>query len=220
MRYISFTFDDGSITGANKVNEILTPYHATFYIVTGWIKPNNIKINDRFNINIDHGTIEQWKNLSNLGHDIGSHTHTHLKADDPNIVQDCDKSLEIIKLIHKSPHNISSPHFTNLQIIGFDSIRLGTYETMHKKFEFEKLYNNLNDLNLMKLYCCDFEPFKVKTIINQIPDNTWLILAYHSLDGEGFQPISSDDLRAIKDCAIENKYEIKTVREMVIILKK
>ena len=41
-RFLSFTFDDGFINGAKKIDRILNPYKGTFYIVTGWVHPDNV----------------------------------------------------------------------------------------------------------------------------------------------------------------------------------
>jgi len=214
MRYVSFTFDDGSITCAKKIHQLLHPYHATFYVVTGWLSPTTIKITDRFNIDVDHGTLDQWKEVSELGHDVGSHTHTHMKANDIEIEKDCIQSLEVIKQIHEAPYNISSPHFTDLKVKMFDSIRLGTYETMHKSFVFEKYFNKLNNIDFLSLYCCDLYPDKVLQILEKMPHNSWLILAYHSLDGEGFCPVESNQITILKNALRKEKIDIVCVSEM------
>jgi hypothetical protein len=218
MRYVSFTFDDGSITGAKKVAEILKPYKATFYIVTGWVLPNKQPVLDRFNKNVDHGSIKDWIELSVLGHDIGSHTATHVKGNDLNIEKECHISLDFLRHIHLGPYSISSPHHSFIKTDIYDSVRVGTYETIYKKVVFDRIYNKLENINLKEIYSCDEQYSVLSQIINLInDDNIWLVLSYHSLDGEGFCPITSKELDQLKDLFLRSNYEIKSVKEMILL---
>jgi hypothetical protein len=218
MKYVSFTFDDGAINGARKVSEILEPYKATFYIVTGWTKPNSVNVDDKFNRNVDHGSIQDWIELAKKGHDIGSHTVTHKKGDDLEIEKECNESLDFLRRIHLGPYSISSPHHSFIKTTIYDTVRVGTYQTIHKKFVFDRLYNNLEGLDFKEIYSCD-EPYSIlKEIINLITvDNIWLVLSYHSVDGEGFCPITIEDLKSIKHLFLNNNYEIKSMKEMFLL---
>ncbi|PIN93322.1 hypothetical protein COU54_03505, partial [Candidatus Pacearchaeota archaeon CG10_big_fil_rev_8_21_14_0_10_31_24] len=107
-RYVSFTFDDGFIAGAQKVAKIIHPHKATFYLVTGWVKPNSIEIKDEYNIDADHGDIKQWQKLAQLGHEIGSHTVSHpipQEADLDEYIQ----SLDYLKHFHSGPYSLAMP---------------------------------------------------------------------------------------------------------------
>lgn len=207
MRFASFTFDDGSITGARKVDEILNQFKATFFIVTGWVKPNNIPINDRFNLTIDHGNIDDWIKLSKNGHDIQSHTHSHIRGTDKNINDDCENSLNFIKKIHDGPYTISTPFNSETNVDIFKLIRLGT----PNKFETNDIFN----LNLKKIYSCDYEPYKVLQNLDNFKDNSWLILAYHSIDNEGFCPIKSKDLEDLKNEFVREDIKILTINNFL-----
>jgi hypothetical protein len=220
MKYVSFTFDDGAIKGARTVCSILEPYKATFYVVTSWVRPTNVQISDRFNTNVDHGTISDWEDIAKQGHDIGSHTATHVKGSDPNIENECHKSLDFLRRIHLGPYSLSSPHHSFVKTDIFDTVRVGTYETIHKKNIFEKIYNNLDSLNFREIYSFDESYFVLSQIINLIPDNSWLVLSYHSLDGEGFCPVTSEDLRKSKQLFLSNDYKIKSMKEMFLELCK
>src|SRR2546430_1055956 len=82
-RFVSITFDDGLIKGAQRTAAIFDAFvlKATFYVVTGWVGPREIPwIRDRWNWGLDHGTWHDWIDISQRGHDIGSHTVTHLNA--------------------------------------------------------------------------------------------------------------------------------------------
>jgi hypothetical protein len=213
MRYVSFTFDDGAINGARKVHEILSPYKATFYIITGWVKPNNSYVDDKFNVDVDHGSLDDWKYLSEIGHDIGSHTATHKKGDYNRIEEECCESLEFLKKIHLGPYSISSPHHSFIKTSIFDSVRVGTYQTIHKKngHEFNKL-----SCDLKEIYSCDENYQSLSSTVPQVSDdNIWFVMSYHSIDNEGFCPISSDDLRKSKTLFLDYGYQIKSVKEMI-----
>ena len=58
----------GYINGAIKMDQILHPYKATFYIIVGYL--DNIS---------GRGDVSDWQVLPDKGHDIGSHTITHSK---------------------------------------------------------------------------------------------------------------------------------------------
>ena len=73
-RFVTITFDDGLINGAHKAVSVLDEFglHATFYLVTGWIRPRKVPwIRDRWNRGLDHGNWRDWINIKNRGHDIG-----------------------------------------------------------------------------------------------------------------------------------------------------
>ena len=223
-RYISFTFDDGFIKGAKKIDKILHPYKATFYITTGWVKPNNTPILDAYNHGIDHGTIDDWKELSRKGHDIGSHSVTHKSLKYLNITKEelekeYKEALNFIKSIHNGPYSLAFPHNYNMDLnVKHDSIRVG-----HGRI----IYNKLEKINLQKIICWSpwINPIteeneqKIYKKILKVPANSWIVLSLHSIDGEGWQPWSSESLRRLKDFVIKVNYKIKTMAEMTSILK-
>ncbi|MDD2807215.1 MAG: polysaccharide deacetylase family protein [Patescibacteria group bacterium] len=214
-RYVSFTFDDGLINSANKVNDIIYPNKAIFYIVTGWLKPNPIKINDKCNIGLDHGDFEQWKKLSNLGHEISSHTVCHAgpSSDGPD---GYIESLKYIQQFHPGPYSLAMPYgIKSPDNPPYDSIRLcdGKY-----------IYNSLEKIDLLELI--SFDPFegrltieKALKKISQLPANSWLILRAHGLDNEGYCPWPSEYLKKIYELLLIENFEIKTIREMTLEVK-
>src|SRR5262245_44760551 len=82
-RFVTITFDDGLIEGARKAVTILREFElsATFYLVTGWIRHRQIPwIRDPWNKGHDHGSWSDWREIQACGHDLGSHTVTHINA--------------------------------------------------------------------------------------------------------------------------------------------
>jgi len=216
-RYLSFTFDDGFIDGAKKVDKILYPYNATFYIVTGWVRPNNVPVDDDFNKGADHGSIEDWVTLSGKGHDIGSHTVSHAAEKEPDSECEYKKSLDFIKQIHDGPYNFSCPHHVEVKasMPYYDTVRIGRDK---------RIYNDFGEVNMHRLISWEpsgnpvYERKAFKTIA-EIPGNSWMILSMHSLDGEGWNPWGSDALNRLKDYALKCGYNIKSVAQMVEILR-
>src|SRR5579872_6164356 len=81
-RLASITFDDGFRSAAESSHRILEKfgYAATFYLVTGWVKPERARISERYNVGRCHGDWQFWRDMSALGHEIGSHTFSHMNA--------------------------------------------------------------------------------------------------------------------------------------------
>lgn len=215
-RYASFTFDDALIDSAYKIDKLIYPYKATFYIVTGWLKPNPIKIEDIYNIGVDHGDIKQWQELSSLGHEIGSHTVSHVKVNSLNMEKEYFDSLSFIKKFHKPPYSLAMPYCLKpITPLSYDSIRLG---------QGKKNYNSLKKINFSQLNSFDpvenrlsvKEAFK---IIDHLPASAWLIFRAHGLDGEGYCPWQSEYLEAIYKFLLSEKFQIKTMAEMTAKFK-
>jgi len=217
MKFATFTFDDGAINSAYKVDTLLSPYKATFYITTGWVKPFQVPIGDRFNQSVDHGSVETWHYLAKKGHDIGSHTVTHIRGNHPNIKGECLDSFRFIQCFQEAPYSFSCPHHTVVETFLYNTVRTGPFETVNKtKFSKDKIYNNLDRLNMYRLYC--YDPLdKNDDLLNDLPDNIWLIFAFHGIDNEGFVPVSSERLSEYKNIVLKNGFEIKSMRDMTLL---
>jgi hypothetical protein len=129
-------------------------------------------------------------------------------------LEDCQKSLDFIKQIQNPPYSFASPGFStpvdNIKI--FDSMRIG-----HKGLS---IYNSLRNVDVNKLV--SFGPNGEGrilqagiNILKTIPDDSWVILTLHGLDGEGFEPITSEELKDLADIVIKMGFEIKSVKEML-----
>jgi|SRR3989344_9320118 len=214
-RYLTFTFDDCLLDGAKKIDKILNPYKATFYIVTGWLGPNPLPITDESNINLNHGTLDDWKELSERGHDIGSHSVTH-NTHNTHDAKEFDASLEVIKEIHNGPYSAAFPHNKVLSITSpYHTIRVG-YE--------KKLSNDLENVDLHNIISWGPWPqslnlFRIKWKVNHVPSKNWLVFNLHSLDGEGWHPWTSRELASIKNYALRKGFQIKTMADMYKIIK-
>ena len=219
-RYLTFTFDDGLLDGAKKIDKILDPHKATFYIVTGWLEPNAIPITDKSNVGCNHGTLEDWKNLSNRGHDIGSHSVSHTKPTDltkiKSLQTEYELSLNVLKSIQTGPYSASFPYNQIYRITAdYNTVRVG---------DTEPIYRLLNDVNVRKIIPWSPWPeslplWRIKWKIGQVPSNSWVVLGLHSLDGEGWQPWKSKELKSLKNYLVRKGIKIKTMKQMYEIIK-
>ncbi len=212
-RYASFTFDDGLITSARKIDKIISPHKATFYIVTGWLKPNPLSIIDPPNIKPDHGDIAGWQELTNRGYEIGSHTVSHIRASEPGAEKEYQASIEFIKQFQPGPYSLAMPNSTESPstINSYDSIRVG---------DGEKIYNSLKEINFARLISWD--PVENKLSLEQtlkkikyLPADSWLILRAHGLDDDGYCPWPSEYLKEIYKLLRDEGFQIRTIKEMV-----
>lgn len=211
-RYLSLTFDDGWIRGARKIHRLLRPDHATFYIVTGWIRnggPPEVK--DTFHYRPDHGCFRDWQKLSRLGHDIGSHTHAHIRPTEERKQVDYARSLAVLTRMHPGPYSLSFPWSHRGKVRApFDSLRGGQ--------DGPALWNDIRNPDLRQLVSVTPESCDPDSVVcmlrNQVPRDAWVILSLHSLDGEGYYSWTSAAVSAVIAAARQAGYRLRSVAEM------
>jgi peptidoglycan/xylan/chitin deacetylase (PgdA/CDA1 family) len=196
-RYISFTFDDGLINTALIVEKLRIP--ATFYIVLGWVL-NEIKIKDEFNIGLNHGTIEQWKNLKL---DLGCHTYDHEKKFNEHLSYSKFSELLI------SPKNLAVPYGLKFKSKLYDSCKIGFYG---------KFYNDLNITNVKEIHsinpCYDLDKESLKSVISNCPAEKWMVLTFHGIN-EGWKPITCQELKFWINFFDQNNFTFLTITQGV-----
>ena len=208
-RFVTITFDDGLINGARKAVQILDEFklNATFYVVTGWIRPRQVPwIRDRWNRGLDHGNWRDWNEIKNCGHDIGSHTVTHLNAGGklsrylPIILRwELSHSYSQLRYhLGRAPTSISMPWNTPAEQLEpvvrrtYQACRLGSGKWQT---------NDLATLNWHRLHSWAPNPnIGAEEIVERCratPPGHWLILQFHSLDGEGYMPLTTSTFREV-----------------------
>jgi peptidoglycan/xylan/chitin deacetylase (PgdA/CDA1 family) len=211
MRILSLTFDDGFLESAKKIDAMI-PYKSTFYIVTGWVKPNSISIKDHYNVNKNHGTLDDWIGLSKKGHDIQSHTVSHHSkkwfstASVEQIEYEYNESMNFIKKIHNGPYTMSTPYHHIPRIkSNYMAIRIGIENGFKNKFDYLRL-DSLNSYQGTSSWA-----------INNLPDedNVWILACLHGLDEEGYCPWTVEELSNFCKVAIDKKYKIQTVNQVL-----
>ena len=201
-RYVSFTFDDGLFIGARKIRRLLDSHGmpGCFYLVTGWVSPVSRRIRDPLNVGRDHGTWDAWREFHRAGHEIGSHTDSHL---DPTSRQarwfpwrlrnEFQRSSDELRRQLGAPAvSLAMPY--GVATRRSESMARGIYRTCRLSSG-RPCYNDLAQINWWRL--AGWGPGSKVPVaaicraIERIPDGQWLILNFHSLDDEGWMPISS-----------------------------
>ena len=209
MRYLTFSFDDGLIDSARAVASVLDEDHATFFVTTGWILPNTVPIEVRYNVGRNHGTIDDWLALSRMGHDIGSHTVSHRVPEyapehADAVRREFDESLQFVKQIHDGPYSVSMPYHKapptepKLETL-YQAVRIGPGPL-----------NTLDALNFAAVHTIDQD-----AALDELPDNVWAVYALHGID-EGYRPISLERFCEMVRRARERGWVIRSMKEMLI----
>jgi peptidoglycan/xylan/chitin deacetylase (PgdA/CDA1 family) len=226
-RVLSITFDDGFKQGSDIACDILARYNfaATFYLVTGWIEPTRVIIRDTVNADVSHGDWRHWRGVLERGHELGSHTFSHLNARGkaaylfPWLVSiEFQKSLADLKreALQPSytlslPWNAASHRSRRVAPRYFSACRVGSQG---------RGYNRLANFDP---FCLDsWAPNPATSIadyheaIRNIPQGGWLVIQLHSIDGEGWEPISSATFDGICDfVSDQGDIEVATIREVI-----
>jgi peptidoglycan/xylan/chitin deacetylase (PgdA/CDA1 family) len=231
QRFVSITFDDGLLTGTRIAVELLAKHggKASFYIVTGWVKPERVRIRDAYNVGRDHGTWADWQHFDALGHEIGSHTASHLRAD--GIMARLRPSLLLRELsgsfddlqrnLRKPPISIAMPYdavtgaFTRIASQYYQAARMGCRAIVHIDPEEADWYR------LPSWAPRPGTPIEeICRGITDIPTSHWLILQFHSLGNEGWNPVSPEAFeRLLRAISESDNLRLVTIREMVNLYK-
>lgn len=223
-RWISFRFDDGFIEGARKAADILSPYAGTFFIITGLVT-GALRLDhlDYFE-GADFGTVDEWRALAARGQDIQSHGVDHASfatLDRDQALAQIRVSLDTVRQINPGPHVFCFPYNavpdldlagSGLSAAGFATVDSGQ----------GVLLNPLAELDLMRLGSWAVRERHLDFVIQELdgaPDDTWTILAFHSLDGQGHEPWTSEGFADLVAAVLRAGYQVTTVGDMVARLE-
>jgi peptidoglycan/xylan/chitin deacetylase (PgdA/CDA1 family) len=223
-RYASFRFDDGFLAGARTASELLGPDRGTFFIVTGLVERTHRLDHIPLFVGREFGTIDDWIALARSGHDIQPHsvTHAHLPLLTlEGQIEEVERSLMSIKKIHDGPYIFCHPYneLTDLNFadLGFSAAGfspLGSKETVP--------YNDLNRLNPYRLLSSAPPENKSDWIIerlrSRVPDGAWVILGFHSFDGEGAKPWSSAGFSRLVAEVRRLNFQVRTIGSMISMI--
>lgn len=226
-RWLSLTFDDGFRKGSEVAAEIVGAYGmaATFYIVTGWVAPERAAVRDRFNRGCDHGDWAHWRRMRDAGHEIGSHTFSHLnvtgrrarlfpwlvgeelRRSRDDLARELPQPLYTISMTW----NASSSRSDRMVRTLYDACRLGSSSLA---------YNDLRALDPHRLASwapdASLPAPAYDEAIAGIPEGGWLILQFHSFDGEGWTPLSRETFHAL--CAAAARHHdvrVATIAQVI-----
>jgi peptidoglycan/xylan/chitin deacetylase (PgdA/CDA1 family) len=225
-RFLSITFDDGFRYAAEVACEALHPLGipATFYVVTGWVEPARASITEPYNEGRSHGDWNLWRQVRDAGHEVGSHTFSHVNAGGkksivlPWLVRNqVERSYQdLVREVPQARYTISMPWnaatTTSERHVRryFAGCRLGS----------KLAYNRLGSLESFRLLSWAPSPAtndaEFRQAIARIPDNGWLILQFHSFDDEGWDPISRKRFKWLcETIAATEGVSVRTVGDVV-----
>jgi peptidoglycan/xylan/chitin deacetylase (PgdA/CDA1 family) len=227
VRFLSITFDDGLLHGSEVACEILAKHglSATFYVVTGWVEPICAAPREPYNAGRSHGDWHHWRRVREAGHEVGSHSFSHVNAGGKKallmpwlIGQEVARSrADLMREVPQARYTISMPwnaatarserHVRR----HFSACRLGTSAPA---------YNRLQGLDPFRL--ASWAPAAATPIaayeraFADIPTGSWLVLQFHSFDGEGWDPVPRDAFERIcRIAAAEPFLEVATVGTVI-----
>lgn len=217
-RYISFRFDDGFITGARKAARLLSPDKASFFLITSLLSDHSALKDLEYLNGPDFGSIEEWSAFSRDGHDIQPHGHRHISfavSSEADQANDLSLSLAIIKQIHSGPNVFCFPYNAvsplELPRFGIDAAGFASVPS-DSPVQFNRLDETL-DLFALKSWAVRERHLEtvVDQLANQTPAGSWTIVAFHSLDGEGYEPWSSDAFARLVKGVRDSGFQIRTI---------
>lgn len=208
MRYITFSFDDGFLDSTTKTAAIYERYglQAEFNVVAS----SSLK-SDHTNSN--HAKFDFLNELQSRGHIIQPHGYNHTDKTKVAINEAADlidKCIEIFSenldgFVAKSsifcfPYNASNNEIEKYVSGKFRAFRTG----------YDKVINAVPNRNT-KMIFGDGWPNVEEKIDRSIQEllkleNGWLVYNTHGLDGEGWEPISSEFLKKTLARLITYKY--------------
>jgi peptidoglycan/xylan/chitin deacetylase (PgdA/CDA1 family) len=221
-RFISFRLDDGFIEGARKVAAFLDPSRASFFIVAELVMKTGVADHEPLFEGKDFGSVDEWRVVSGLGHDVQLHgaTHANMAVLRPE-QQLCEvqDSLSLVRRIHDGPYVFCYPYNA---VADLDLAPLGISAAGFETGTSDEpvMFNTVDcALDLYRLKSWAVRERHFDTIVNQLthhlPDDSWTILAFHSLDGEGHEPWTSGGFSRLVTAVRAMGCQIVTVGEMV-----
>jgi len=198
---------------------------ATFFVVTGWVRPNRSKIRDPWNRGRDHGDWDEWIEIVSRGHEVGSHTVSQINATGmrarflPGLLKHELRSShrELASRLGRPPvsigmpWNAATPTSDRLARRWYEAARLGQGSVCY------------NDAVKAPWYALqswapspDTSVDRFREAVRDIPPGHWLILQFHSLDDEGYMPLAAEKLEGLVELiAADDGIETVTIRQMV-----
>jgi len=198
-RFITFRFDDGFIDGARKAAAALHPSPASFFVVAGLVDGSARLDHIELFRGRNFGAVHEWRAMGELGHDVQPHGVSHSNFAELNAEQqrtEVRASVELVRRIHGGPYIFGFPYNNIVASLDLTSFGLSAAGFVTASSDEAVVFNRLGDP--------EFDRFRLRSwavrerhfdgIVDQLdslPEQSWTILAFHSLDGEGHEPWTS-----------------------------
>jgi len=223
-RYVSFRFDDGFFSGARAAAAYLAPDFATFFLVADLVTSGAADHHEHLFRGRDFGSVADWSALARAGHDIQLHGRTHtnmtLLSEEERRREVLD-SLTLTRSVHAGPYIFCHPYNARVDLdfavlgllgAGFDT------RTSEQAMIFHKLTGPI-DLFALSSWAVRERHFDmVVDRLSELPDQSWIILAFHSFNGEGHEPWSTEAFSTLVAAVRKMGITTVTISEMLIHL--
>lgn len=220
-RYLSFRFDDGFVASARVASACLAPDFATFFLIADLVTDGAEGSFEPLFRERDFGSVAEWRAIGKAGHDIQLHgrTHTNMtllsKEDQRREVLD---SLTLTRSLHDGPYVFCHPFNARVDLdfaaLGMSGAGFDT-RTSDQAIIFHRLTNPIDPFALSSWAVRERHLETVVDQLAQLPDESWTILAFHSFDGEGYEPWSSVAFDALVAAVRRLDLEIVTIAAMI-----
>jgi peptidoglycan/xylan/chitin deacetylase (PgdA/CDA1 family) len=222
-RFITFRFDDGFIEGARKAAAFLHPSPASFFIVAGLVTGSDRLDHIELFRGRNFGSLDRWRAIDELGHDVQPHGVTHcdfaeLSADQQRI--EVRMSVDLVRGIHGGPYIFGFPYNNMVADLDLTSFGVSAAGFVTASSDEAIVFNRTDDpeFDLFRLRSWAVRERHFHEIVDQLdspPDQSWTILAFHSLDGEGHEPWTSQGFFRLLEFVRAAGLQIVSIREMV-----
>ncbi len=223
-RFLTFRFDDGFIKGARRAARLLHPDPATFFIVTGQLGGLELTrrvVQETTLSDTDFGTLEDWRRLVEAGHDVQTHSVTHpyfSRLSPAEQLEEIRGSLGIVRQLHGGPYAFCFP-YNDIVPVDLASEGLSAAGFRSRSSGDAPLVNRLNAVDLFSLQSWMVRERHFDRVVADLRDGiapeTWTILGFHSLDGEGHEPWSSSCFSRLVEAGRAFGYTIVSVAQML-----
>lgn len=202
-RYVSFRFDDGFITAAWTAAACLAPDHGTFFLIADLVTFGSSGHPEPLFNGRAFGSIAEWRDLANAGHDIQLHGRTHMdmkRLSPEEQRSEIAASLALTREIHEGPYIFCHP-FNRRVDLDFSALGLSAAGFHSRTSDEEILFQRIPDgVDPFALCSWAVRERHLSTIVDQLaslPNDSWTILAFHSFGDEGHEPWSVSSFRAL-----------------------
>jgi peptidoglycan/xylan/chitin deacetylase (PgdA/CDA1 family) len=220
-RYVSFRFDDGFIKGARTAAACLAPDYGTFFLIADLVTNGAADHPEPLFRGRDFGSPAEWRALARAGQDIQLHgrTHTDLMRLSPSEQRaEIVSSLAFTRELHDGPYVFCHPfnHRIDLDFapLGLSGAGFRTRASDHPIL-FHELTKRIDPFALSSWAVRERHFKSAADQLRKLPDESWTILALHSLDGEGHEPWSVAAFRELVSECRSLGLSIVTVSNMI-----
>jgi peptidoglycan/xylan/chitin deacetylase (PgdA/CDA1 family) len=222
-RFITFRFDDGFIEGARRAAAVLHPSPASFFIVAGLVGGGDRLDHIELFRGRNFGSLAGWRAIAELGHDIQSHGVTHCDFAELSTEQqrtEVKASLDLVRGIHGGPYIFGFPYNNIVADLDLTSFGVSAAGFVTASSDQAIVFNRPGDreFDLFRLRSWAVRERHFDGIVDQLdglPDQSWAILAFHSLDGEGHEPWTSLGFSRLLKFVRAAGLQIVSIRGMV-----